>query len=252
MNQLKSKEASFTPVSGLGACLKKIPFQPDHQRYGLKFNCNEQNMYSLSNHSASVLSYVGTNTILTLTFLVGELEHDETRTRNKLEKDAFLIHDHNTQLPTPFRGISVINNGEESFDLCLHGAFSEQKDRLKIAEKLKMSCFYTLQVKWGAQIEDPDGTMRILSSFYRIYEDKKLVIDNVFHQRIDDSPKVAVLYIGGFNNDKDSTVNKSNFFTGILSNIEILLTTEELIPKELLHFIATKQYIVNDDWLKAK
>ena len=91
-----------------------------------------------------------------------------------------------------------------------------------------------------------------MSSFYRIYEDKKLVIDNEFHQRSDDSPRLAVLYIGGFNNDKDSTVNKSNFFTGILSNIEILLTTEELIPKELLHFIATKQCIINDDWLKAK
>ena len=67
LNQLKNKEASFIPVSGLGAYLKKIPFQ-NHQRYGLKFNCNEQNMYSLSNHSTSVLSYVGTNTILTLTF----------------------------------------------------------------------------------------------------------------------------------------------------------------------------------------
>ena len=80
---------------------------------------------------------------------------------------------------------------------------------------------------------------------------KKLLIDNLFYQRFDDSLKVPVLYIGGFN-DKDSTVNKSNFFTGILSNIEILLTTEELIPKELLHFIATKQCIINDDWLKAK
>ena len=105
-------------------------------------------------------------------------------------------------------------------------------------------------MKWGAQIEDPDGTKRILSSFYRIYEDKKLLIDNLFHQRIDDSPKVPVLYIGGFNNV--STINKSNFFTGILSNIEILLTAEEVIPKELLHFIATKQCIINDDFLKTK
>ena len=250
LNQLKSKEAYFTPVSGLGACLKKIPYQ-NHQRYGLKFNCNEQNMYSLSNYSASVLSYVGTNTIITLTFLVGESEADESKTLNNLEKNKFIIHDHNTQLPTPFRGISVINNGEESFDLYLHGSLSEQKDKLKIAEKLKLSCFYTLQVKWGAQIENPDGSKRILKSFYRIYEDKKLLIDNIFHQRFDDSPRVSALYIGGFNNN-NSTIDKSKFFTGILSNIEILLTTKELIPKELLHFIATKQCIINDDWLKAK
>ena len=250
LNQLKNKEVSLIPVSASGAYLKEIPFQPDHQRYGLKFDCNDQNMYRLSNFSLSVLSCMSANTIITLTFLVGEA--DESKTINNLEKNKFLIHDHNNDLPYTFRGISVINNGEKSFDLCLHGAFSEQKDKLKIAEKLKMSCFYTLQVKWGAQIEDSDGTMRILSSFYRIYEDKKLVIDNVFHQRSDDSPKVAVLYIGGFNNDKDSTVNKSNFFTGILSNIEILLTSEELIPKELLHFIATKQCIINNDWLKAK
>ena len=250
LNQLKNKEASFIPVSESGAYLKEIPFQPDHQRYGLKFNCNDQNRYRLSNLSTTVLSYVGTNTIITLTFLVGESEADESKTINNLEKNKFVIHDHNNELPSTFRGISVINNGEKSFDLCLHGAFSEQKDKLKIAEKLKMSCFYTLQVKWGAQIEDPDGTKRILSSFYRIYEDKKLLIDNLFHQRIDDSPKVPVLYIGGFNNV--STINKSNFFTGILSNIEILLTAEEVIPKELLHFIATKQCIINDDLLKTK
>ena len=252
LKQLKNKETFFIPVSGSGACLKNIPFQPDHQRYGLKFNYNDQNMYSLSNHWATVLSYTGTNTILTITFSVGELVYDETRTRNKLEKDAFLIHDHNTQIPSPFRGISVTNNGKESFDLCLHGAFSEQKDKLKIAEKLKVSCFYTLQVKWGAQIEDPDGTMRILTSFYRIYKDKKRIVDNIFHQRIDDSPKVNALYIGGFNNDKNSTTKTSNFFTGVLSNIEVLLTAEKVIPKELLHFIATKQCIINDDWLKTK
>ena len=57
------------------------------------------------------------------------------------------------------------------------------------------------------------------------------------------------IYIWGFNNDKDSSINKSNFFTGILSNIEILLTAEKVIPKELLHFIATKQCIINDDWI---
>ena len=84
LNQLKNKEVSLIPVSASGAYLKKIPFQI-HQRYGLKFNCNEQNMYSLSNLSTSVLSYMGTNTILTITFLVGESETDESKTINNLE-----------------------------------------------------------------------------------------------------------------------------------------------------------------------
>ena len=39
---------------------------------------------SLSNDSTSVLSYMGTNTILTITFLVGESETDESKTINKL------------------------------------------------------------------------------------------------------------------------------------------------------------------------
>ena len=145
MDQLNNKEAFFIPVLASGAYLKKIPFQ-DHQRYGLKFKSNEQNMYSLPNPSISVLSCTGTNTILTLTFLVGESENNQTKTINNLEKTEFVIHDHNTELPSPFRGVSVINNKEKSFDLCLHGAFSEQKDKLKIAETLQMSCFYKLQV----------------------------------------------------------------------------------------------------------
>ena len=45
---------------------------------------------------------------------------------------------------------------------------------------------------------------------------------------------------------------KSNFFTGVLSNLKVLLTAEKVIPNELLDFIATKLCIINDDWVKTK
>ena len=50
------------------------------------------------------------------------------------------------------------------------------------AEGLKISWFYTIQVNWGAIIENPDGTLQFLDSFYQIYADNKLLIGKTFRQ----------------------------------------------------------------------
>ena len=114
-----------------------------------------------------------------------------------------------------------------------------------------MSWFYTVQLKWGAKIEEVDGSRQCLDSFCRMYEINKLLIEETFHQEKNEGVTNPHLYIGGINKSKEKESGKllnSNFFTGILSNIEILSTSNEIIPTELLTFIASKQCIINDDF----
>ena len=259
LNYLKHGKVIFVPMSKKGSKLKKLllPFNV-HKRYGLEFKGSEQNVYTIENINEPVLSYYGKNTILTLTLLVGknDLNIPEKNTNSEITgKEEFIISDYSSlSIYDHFRGLSLISdvNQDEKFDIYVHGVNSNAKEnKKKIAEGLKMSWFYTVQVKWGAQIEGVDGNVRFLDSFCRIYENNKLLIEETFHQEKNEGVTNPHLYIGGINKSKEEESGKllnSNFFTGILSNIEILSTSNETIPTELLTFIASKQCIINDDF----
>ena len=257
LNYLKHGKVIFVPISKQGSKLKKLllPFNV-HQRYGLEFKGSEQNMYTIENINEPVLSYYGKNTILTLTLLVGknDLNIPEKNTNSEITgKEEFIISDYSSlSIYDHFRGLSLISdvNQDGTFDLYVYGVNSKENKK-KIAEGLKMSWFYTVQVKWGAQIEEVDGSVRFLDSFCRIYENNKLLIEETFHQEKNEGVTNPHLYIGGINKSKEEESGKmlnSNFFTGILSNIEILSTSNEIIPTELLTFIASKQCVINDDF----
>ena len=237
-------------VKTRGSVLKKLtPPLMVHQRYGLKFERKEQSIYT-SNTASVFLRNIGVTTVLTMTFLVGVLPPNEIVSTTTGEEE-FLLNDYQPEEKTPdnIRGISIVSNEEEKFDLYLHGASasSNTANRLKIGVGLKTSWFYTLQVKWGAQIKRADGSVRHLDSSFAIYENKKRLVESPFQPPLLRDVVIPAFSLGG----KKTSNGTDNCFTGILSNVEILQSDYETIPKELLHFIVLKQSLINDDWLQA-
>ena len=91
----------------------------------------------------------------------------------------------------------------------MHGAVSDdsEENRLKLAENLKNSRFYTLQVKWGAEIEQKDGTVHVLPSFYAIYDSGKCLIKQAFQNTLIGKEIRAAFFLGGFVFRTDNTLN---------------------------------------------
>ena len=258
-----------------GSVLKKLlPPRNAHQRYGIKFEEVEQNMY-YTDGKLLFLRNSARTVVLTITFLVGALPPDggavASTTAEAVKntgKEEFILNDYHLEEKTleNLRGISISSNAaseEKKFDLYLHGANNTgdvpasiddndaRKNRLKIGTALKTSWFYTLQVKWGAQIERPDGSVRQLDSFYAIYENEKCLLEKPFRSPLLSDLQIPAFSLGGImkTSSGDGGGIADNCFTGILSNVEILQSNYETIPKELLHFIAKKQILINDDWL---
>ncbi len=107
-----------------------------------------------------------------------------------------------------------------------------------------------MQVKWGAQIAQPGGSVRFLDSSYAIYvnvdEEVTCLAENAFHTPRVGDEQILAFSIGG----KKTVWSADGYFTGVVSNVEILQTAYETIPKELLYFIVMKQTLTNDDWLQ--
>ena len=60
---------------------------------------------------------------------------------------------------------------EDTFDLYLYGTFTGTEERRrKIGTGLKTSWFYTVQIKWGAEVSRLDGRVHYVDSFYAICE----------------------------------------------------------------------------------
>ena len=267
-NHHRDGKMIFTPVNQQtkGSVLRKVlPELSAHQRYGLKFESEEQNMYTLPKMKTFCLRDKGRNVVLTLTFLVGDLPEEKMKntmlgTPTSLsvlagEGEEFILNDyHLSEERTNIRGISIVSNYvREEFDLFLHGAVGGMSEnRLKIAEGLKMSWFYTLQVKWGAEYTQSNGSSHISDSFYKIYENNKYLIEKSFKPSLIKGRGTPAFYLGGLKTNSSTNRypmwTKRNCFTGILSNFEILKTDHDKIPRELLNFIVIKQSIFNDDW----
>ena len=248
LNHSRDGKMILKPI-GKGSILEKLlPPMNDHQRYGLKFERTEQCAYYANNILS--LRKPGTTVVLTITFLVGALPPDNVAS----DGEEFILNDYNPEEQTAehFRGMSISSTGEEKFDLFLHGADagsnSASKNRLKIGTSLQSSWFYTVQVIWGAEIERPDGSVRRLDSSYAVYENNECLVEKTFQ-----CPLLSDLQTLAFSLGAKKALGKTadSYFTGILSNVEILETEHETIPKELLHFIAMKQILINDHLLLA-
>ena len=246
LNHSRDGKMILTPI-GKGSILEKLlPAMNVHQRYGLKFERTEQCMYYANNKL--FLRNPGRTVVLTITFLVGALPPDDVAS----DGEEFILNDYHPEEKTDehLRGLSISSTGEEKFDLFLHGADASDSDasknRLKIGTSLQSSWFYTVQVKWGAQIERPDGSVRRLDSSYAIYENNECLVEKTFQ-----CPLLSDLQTLAFSLGAKKALGKTadNYFTGILSNMEILQTEHETIPKELLHLIAMKQILINDHLL---
>ena len=248
-----------TAKTGGSVFEKLLPPMDVHQRYGIKFEKIEKNMYYADNKL--FLRNSGRTVVLTITFLVGALPPFDGVVKE------FILNDYHPEEKTEehFRGLSIssVANEEKKFDLYLHGARNINdvststgdnatvaaapvgKNRLKIGSALKTSWFYTVQVKWGAQIEEPDGSMRLLDSSYAIYDNDKCLVEKTFQSPLLGTQQTSAFSVGG----KKAPEGGDSYFTGILSNMEMLHTDYETIPTELLRFIATKQRLINDDLL---
>ena len=191
------------------------------------------------------------------------------------DEEQFILNDfHWSEMHRPvenFRGVSIVNRRGKNnlFDLYLHGAVSGEigkENRLLIARNLKKSQFYTLQVKWGAEIVQVDKSVRILPSFYAIHYNGKCSIKQSFKNTLISDEIRPAFYLGGFvSRTRDVSVlqqqrvdlpriirRKSEFkqvkskcFTGLVCNLEILKTRTKNVPPELLDFIVKRQSVRN-------
>ncbi len=264
-NHLRDGKMICTPIDAKrkGSILKRLvpPLNP-HQRYGLKFEGTEQNMYHIPNAEGFLFLRNEERTVLlTLTFLVGALpstinndddndDDDDDDDEMMANGEEFILNDYAVEEKTPdkIRGISIVKNKKKKFDLYLHGArrsttttaAAATTNRLKIGLDLKTSWFYTLQVQWGARDDNGDG-----ESFYALYENAKLLRRESFQYPSFPDLVIPAFNIGGF---KSSTAI-TKCFTGVLSNLEILQTDFASIPSELLTFIVRRQTLLNTHWL---
>ena len=246
-NHSRDGKVTLTPI-GTSVVLKKLlpPLNID-QRYGLKFE--GQGAYYTS-QKLFLRNFINT-VVLTITFSVGGGAGAAAAAG---AAEQFILNDYHPEEKTEenFRGISIVVNEEEeeegkTFDLYLHGTVAHR--RLKIGTALKTSWFYTVQVKWGAQIEQPaDGSVRFLDSSYAIYVnvngEVKCVAENAFRTPRVSEEQILAFSIGG----KKTIRSADGRFTGIVSNVEILQTGHETIPEELLNFVVRKQLLINNDW----
>ena len=256
-----------------GSELKSLlPELETHKRYGLKFDgMAEKNMYGIAESSGLILRDKTSTVVLTLTFLVGELDNNSSDAAKKkrtqsssggavagAKEEEFILSDYRYSSSSLRRektskkhmralSIETIEGEEEdTFELYLYGAESGG-GRRKIGTGLKTSWFYTVQIKWGAEVSRSEGTVHCLDSFYAICENDTCLTKKSFQcPPLKDIARSA-LYIGGLNAAKtDTGIVKSNCFSGIVSNIEILITNNARIPESLLNFIITNQIITND------
>ena len=235
-NHSREGKVTLTPI-GRSVVLKRLlPPLNISQRYGLKFD--GQGAYYTS--EKQFLRNKVNNVVLTITFSVDASPPAE----------EFILNDYHPSEKTKknFRGMSIVaNDEEETFDLYLHGA-ADNANRLKIGTALKTSWFYTVQIKWGAQITQPNGSVRLLDSSYAIYEnvdfDVKCLVEKTFQSPLISDEQTLAFSIGG----KKMLSGADGYFRGVVSNVEILQTGYETIPEELLYFVVTKQLLINDDW----
>ena len=206
------------------------------------------------------------------------------------EKEQFIINDHRyskrgEKTTKHMRALSIeiikaaSEEEEDTFDLYLYGCTTTTTAvttataaddgatttattkepppprRRKIGTGLKTSWFYTIQIKWGAQNDERGAATAAGAedSFYVIRENDTVLTKKSF--QCPPLPKDVVrsaLYIGGLNAAKtDLGIVKSNCFSGIVSNIEILKTNSHSrrrrVPESVLEFIIANQIIMNDD-----
>ena len=98
-----------------------------------------------------------------------------------------------------------------------------------ITDALTVEEFYTLQIVWGNQ---NDG-------FYTLFKDKKCIVEKTLFE-CDTVPREVTPYlsVGG------QKENNSNYFFGVISNIEVLKTLDD-IPPELSYLVIDEQMIKN-------
>ena len=242
----------LTPVTKLTEKSKlsdSLTFTPAPPRYGLIFDKVKENMYGIQTIEIAPLSFVNQNVLLTLTFLVGKKDYF-----NSHDEEEFIVNDYHwseyEKNPDKIRGVSIVSNNKTKADLYLHGAIGEgiEKNRLKIAT-LEKSQIYSFQVLWGGIIQQPDGSLLVLDSSYSLYKDFKRITDKTtFTHRTESRIRTPAFYVGGLNNSTSEHVEdvvKTKCFTGILTNLEIINTSHQIVPEELLNFIALKQGIMN-------
>ena len=123
-----------------------------------------------------------------------------------------------------------------------------------ITDALTVEEFYTLQIVWGNQ---NDG-------FYTLFKDKKCIVEKTLFE-CDTVPREVTPYLSvggqqkkGHSDDADdddddddekkknnsNNNNNNNYFFGVISNIEVLKTLDD-IPPELSYLVIDEQMIEN-------
>ena len=160
-------------------------------------------MYHWENARHMFLS-TGVNTLLTLTFLVGEYNNKDDE-----DSEEFIVNDYRwsewDKSADKFRGVSIRSKYGNKFDLYLHGASGSKNNTLLIGKDIKKDYFYTLQIYWSSE----------KVGFYVMYKYREILINKTFFKH-NEGPSVTkpAFYLGGFNasTKEEENVIKSKCF----------------------------------------
>ena len=229
-----------------GGKIEKVGFSKFAPRWGLVFDGSKNIMYQHTGNAA-VLSDRRFKTYLTLTF---KCNSTSVVGHQYIISDFFVNNTNNGR----FRGVSVkcstttttnttttttttvttTNIKKKTkketvvIELYVHGVNSSNNYKV-ITDALTVEEFYTLQIVWGNQ---NDG-------FYTLFKDRECIVEKTLFE-CDTVPGEVTPYlsVGG---QKESNLN---YFFGVISNIEVLKTLDD-IPPELSYLVIDKQMIEN-------
>ena len=219
------------PQTGMGKIQLEDTDFSQRSRYSLVFDKKERVMYF--QQGIPYLSLRRDNVCLTVTFKCGSsASHSETG------QPQFIINDF-TNEKYAFRGVSAQKNETGDYRLCVHGvdAKTSRENCMIIAESIEEDEFYTLQIVFGNE-------QRNRESFFTVYKDASVVVGKTTF-KCNKSPTSVYPYltIGG-RKDYLSEMNPDDFFSGAISNIELMLNDEE-IPSSILKAIIVEQTMIN-------
>ena len=194
------------PCSFTGYGGKLVDSSVTHQ-WGLLFDSKA--MYQTNYELLSV----GLYTCLTMTFSC-----ENTKDRQ------YIINDYIPKRPF-FRGISIHQN-----KMCLHG----EKDNKEITIcDIEEENYYTIQILWKNYEHKEE-------SWFTVYQDATIQVPktNFTSNKLSSIVTQPVLSLGAL----DAVSGPSNYFSGIITNVDILLTKFEP-PQEILTFVIESQFM---------
>ena len=205
----KKQPCSFTGYGGMlyEPFLSRIEYGvASRPRWGLLFN---NSMYQIKKELLTSM----TDVCLTMTFSC-----KNTKDRQHIINDSPKL--------SISRGISISIS-----KLCLHGV---KENKEIIICDIEKDIFYTIQILWRAAGHEEE-------SWFTLYQDGEIQVPKTIFtaNKVDPTPHVPATSLGALINANES----SNYFSGIITNVDIIQGYDEVLPQEILNFVIQNQFL---------